>query len=320
MAKGWRRAAELLLSRSGIAGFAEGRRSPSVMILAYHNIVPTGEEPAGDVSLHIDQATFADHLDWLMERRAIVSLAEAMELVGGADSDLNADSDLGAGPPSEGAPRVVITFDDAYRGTMTAGMEELAKRGLPSTVFVPPGLLGAEGFWWDLLAPPGGRPLDAPLREHALRTLAGRTSDVMAWAADEGLPRQALPSHALPVTEEELSELGAGPGVTLGAHTWSHPNLARLAGQELDDELRRSRDWLRQRFDAYVDLLAYPYGLVGPEAEAAAARVFDGALLVDGGAAVVRGSPTGTPYRIPRVNVPRGLSLDGLALRLAGIR
>lgn len=305
MAEGWKKAVEGLLSRSGAAALAERRRRPQTVILAYHNIVPSGERAAGDLSLHIDQSGFGDHLDWLLERRKIVALEDAMR------------AREGGGQPD--AVEIVVTFDDAYRGTMTAGLEELSKRGLPSTVFVPPGLLGSEGFWWDRLAPAGGHPLDPDVRRHALQGLTGRTPEVLAWARTEGLSIQDLPEHARPVTEKELvSSLGAG--TTLGAHTWTHPNLTRLDEADVRQELGASRQWLMERTDRYRSWLAYPYGMVDDASEAVSADLFHGALLVAGGAAVVKGSPVGSAHRIPRINVPRGLSLDGLALRLAGIR
>ena len=305
MARGWKKVVEGLLSRSGAAGFAERRRWPLTVILAYHNIVPAGESAVGDVSLHIDQATFGDQLDWLLERGRIVGLGDA--LAEGGDRD-----------PSAGA-RIVITFDDAYRGTMTAGMEELSRRDLPSVVFVPTGLLGTEGFWWDRIAPVGGHPLDPAVRRHALQQLDGRTPEVLDWAGREGLPVQKLPAHARPVMAEELTD-SLAEGVTLGAHTATHPNLTRLGRGEIRRELQASQDWLTRRTDRYRSWLAYPYGMMDDATASVAGDIFDAALLVDGGAAVVEGVRVGSRLRIPRVNVPRGLSLDGLALRLAGIR
>lgn len=303
MARGWKRAVERIVTRAGVAGHVERARQPTVVVLAYHNIVPAGEPVAGDSSLHVDQAMFADHLDWLLDRRRIVSLEEAF-----AESE-----------PEPGGTRVVITFDDAYVGTLTAGAEELAKRGLPATVFVPPGLLGVDGFWWDVLAPPGGEPLDPGVRDHALTTLRGESARIIAWARSDGLPRNDLPAHARPA-EAHVVESGEHPsGLRFGAHTWSHPNLARLSRAEIDEELRKSKEWLDERTDRFTNWLAYPYGLLNGHAEASATALFDGAMLVAGGPSVRRGRKVGFPSRVPRVNVPRGLSIEGLALRIAGL-
>jgi peptidoglycan/xylan/chitin deacetylase (PgdA/CDA1 family) len=304
MARGWKRLAEVVLVRSGLAARAERLRCPSTLILAYHNVVPRGEEPVGDASLHVDQDVFADQLDFILEGRRVVALC---------DIETHAGND-----PSEA--RVVITFDDAYVGALSAGVEELAKRGLPATVFVPPGLLGSEGMWWDRLAPRGGGALKDEIRAYALGELQGKTEAIIAWARDRGLPLQTPPEHARPIHSDELRGRGTLPvGITLGPHTWSHPNLAALGSEEVEEELTKSRAWLKDHSDRYVDWLAYPYGLRNATVTEAAATLFEGALLISGGGAERGGRKPFPLHETPRVNVPRGLSLEGLALRLGGL-
>jgi peptidoglycan/xylan/chitin deacetylase (PgdA/CDA1 family) len=309
MASGWKRVAERLAARSGLTRAIARRRTPSVAILAYHNVVPTGEAPAGDVSLHVDQRTFAEQLDFLTEWGDVVELAA-----------LDAGSaDPAAAPAADAArPRLVVTFDDAYRGTMTAGLDELRARGLPATVFVPPGLLGEPAFWWDALAPRGGRPLAPQIRAHALGALQGRQARILDWAERERLPVGEMPEHARPVGEAELIESAVYEHVALGAHTWGHANLAAIGPDEAREEFQRSRSWLLECAPRYIDWLTYPYGLRTDETVALASDCYDGALLIDGGLARSRGA-SGHRHALPRINVPRGLTLEGLALRLAGL-
>jgi peptidoglycan/xylan/chitin deacetylase (PgdA/CDA1 family) len=106
--------------------------------------------------------------------------------------------------------------------------------------------------------------------------------------------------------------------VRFGAHTWSHPNLAALASTEVLGELSRSEEWLREQGVRYSNWLAYPYGLTNATVTAAAAARFDGALLISGGVAQTRGR-LGPTHSLPRVNVGRALTVDGLRLRLAGL-
>ncbi|MEX2048897.1 MAG: polysaccharide deacetylase family protein [Gemmatimonadota bacterium] len=306
MATGWKRTVERLAARSGLTRAWARLAVPSTAILAYHNIVPHGEPAAGDVSLHVDQRAFGDQLDFLLEWGDIVPL-----------DTLSSDTVSRAGRGAR-RPQIVVTFDDAYRGTMTAGVEELRARGVAGTVFVPPGLLGLHAFWWDTLAPAGGGPLADKVRDHALGPLAGRQGSILEWAVSERIPVSDIPEHACPCDEASLLRGASYEPLTLGAHTWSHPNLARVPLEESRNELLRCRSWLAERAPRYLDWLAYPYGLRTGETVALASEHFAGALLVDGGLARAHGK--GRPRReVPRINVPRGLTLEGLALRLAGL-
>ena len=214
-------------------------------------------------------------------------------------------------------PRAAITFDDAYRGALTLALPELARRGLPATVFVAPGLLGSSGCWWDLLAATDGSGLLASVRNHVLMELGGDNATALAWARSNALPIAALPAHAGIATEEELRTAAALPGIRLGAHTWSHCNLARVGAAAHDAELVRPLGWLRQRFERVVPWLAYPYGLSAPSSAGQALRAgYDRALRIDGGWI---SSVTTSAFVLPRLNVPAGVSPDGFVLRASGL-
>jgi len=48
---------------------------------------------------------------------------------------------------------VAVTFDDGYRDNLTVGKPHLEANGIPATVFLTTGVIGAEtAFWWDELA------------------------------------------------------------------------------------------------------------------------------------------------------------------------
>jgi hypothetical protein len=92
------------------------------LILAYHGIVPltAGDTVgAGERALYVRQSDFAAQLDMLSSVADVVPLASI-------DAATSA------------RPRVAITFDDAYQGAVTAGVDELVARALPATIFVAP--------------------------------------------------------------------------------------------------------------------------------------------------------------------------------------
>jgi len=299
---GLRRASEYALRRLG-AGLSRPRTRGATLVLAWHNVVPDLLQPVGDRSLHLSRSDFAAQLDLLQRWCDVVPLTAL------------------AAAPSHGArARAVITFDDASRGAVTLGVAELARRGLPATIFVAPGVLDGHTFWWDELAAavPGGA-VPTEVRQVALEAGQGRQAEALRLAATRGfLPRgDLLPDVARTATVAELQAAAATPGITLGSHSWSHPNLAAVNVAECEQELRDSLEWLRTRFPgAMVPWVAYPYGLESPAVQEAAARAgYVGGLLISGGW-LGRGAHPG--FATPRRNVPAGISADRFALILSG--
>ncbi|MGH7461872.1 MAG: polysaccharide deacetylase family protein, partial [Longimicrobiales bacterium] len=277
----------VLLGGAGVARLGRGWRKDTI-VFAYHNIVPDGGTAAGEQSLHLPQRAFAAQLDVLCRTHEVIPLAEVLRA-----------QRVGAG-----RPRAVITFDDAYRGAVTAGVEELAERQLPATIFVAPAFIPGRTFWWDVYAHDG--LLSTDLRQIALSEHEGRDGRVRAWAQRSGLGEVELPAHAHAASREELTAAAAVPGITLGSHTWSHCNLARVRLGDAEHELRASKAWLEERYDSAVPWLSYPYGSSTPEVEAVASELgFVGAVRIEGG--WVR-SGWKRPFALPRLNVASGLS------------
>jgi peptidoglycan/xylan/chitin deacetylase (PgdA/CDA1 family) len=273
-----------------------GRR----LVLAYHGIRPSGEAPAGERVLHLEQARFNEQLAVLSELTRVVPFAEI----------------LGPGAPGDDRPVVAVTWDDAYHGAITIGLDALASRGMPTTVFVSPGRLGGQAFWWDRLAMKHTGTVPAALREEALFDLGGDEERIARKFAGMA-PVGALPEWARSADEELLVRFGCRPGVTLASHSWSHPNLDAVDSTRLDEELVLPLRWLEERFPSSRPWLALPYGLGAAGIRQRASSLgYEAVLMIRGG-----WLPPGLldPIAIPRLNVPAGLSTDGFVLRLRGM-
>lgn len=293
-----KRPVEALMSSPPVGWMTQRRVQGKCLILVYHGIIPDGEAPAGQPALFVSQSDFANQLDVLAAEADVVSLEWIDQ-------------------PGNGRPRVAITIDDAYRGAVDVGVREIAARALPATIFVAPARLNNHVFWWDALLYGSGK-LDDKLRDHALRNLGGVDERVRAWAARAAIPaRDQVPAYARTATSAELCAALKFEGITLGSHTWSHPNLASLPMAEVVTEVRRSREWLRTEFgDKVIDWLAYPYGLESPAARAAVAEAsYAGALRIDGG---WHHAGEVSPFARPRFSVGARLTVAGLRLRLQG--
>jgi len=136
--------------------------------------------------------------------------------------------ELVAAPRRTGGPYVAITFDDGYADNRAHAMPLLVARGMTATFFVTAGFLERDD-----------------------RVMA-HLSEI--WHA----PRERLSS----LTWSDVGEL-LSAGMSIGSHTWSHRNLARLTSDEAEAELVRSREVLEQRLARPVRAIAYPWGKLG---------------------------------------------------------
>jgi peptidoglycan/xylan/chitin deacetylase (PgdA/CDA1 family) len=135
---------------------------------------------------------------------------------------------LVAGGRRADGPYVAITFDDGYADNHVHAMPRLSARGMTATFFVTAGFLE-------------------------------RDDEVMAHLSDVWLtPRERL--H--PLSWSQLRELRHA-GMSIGSHTWSHRNLARLSSADAQEDLRRSRELLEERLGEPVRAVAYPWGKLG---------------------------------------------------------
>jgi peptidoglycan/xylan/chitin deacetylase (PgdA/CDA1 family) len=116
---------------------------------------------------------------------------------------------------------VALTFDDAFENFVAVAAPLLAEWQLPVTLFVVPDQVGKDNAW-------GG------VRDPRVPTLP-----LADWTA--------------------LGRLAEG-GVTLGAHTRTHPHLTRLADAALAEELGGAQESIRRETGQAAAEVAYPYG------------------------------------------------------------
>ena len=95
-----------------------------------------------------------------------------------------------------------------------------------------------------------------------LRALPGEHDvlrEVSALCARHGVDESAI-CRELCMSWDELKAFAGDPLVTIGAHTITHPNLARQSEQTALNELRASRERIEAALGRPVLHLAYPYG------------------------------------------------------------
>jgi peptidoglycan/xylan/chitin deacetylase (PgdA/CDA1 family) len=108
-------------------------------------------------------------------------------------------------------------------------------------------------------------------------------------------------------------------GIEFGSHTVTHPMLSTLTDQELQDELRESKQRIEQELGRECYAFAYPNGKFGDygdrEKHALQAAGYRCALALNG--RLNRG--TMDRFELERVNIARGFDAPLLNARLTGL-
>ena len=140
------------------------------------------------------------------------------------------------------ANAAALTFDDGFSNFATEAAPRLHEWRLPATLFVVTGHVGRDNRW------------------------QGRTQ--------RGVP-------VMPLLDWEALGRLAESGVSLGAHTRTHPNLMAIGPDELEDEIAGSAAEMERRLGQRPAGLAYPYGAVDSRIAAVTARCFRWAVTTD---------------------------------------
>ncbi|MHB1128770.1 MAG: polysaccharide deacetylase family protein [Ilumatobacteraceae bacterium] len=82
-------------------------------------------------------------------------------------------------------------------------------------------------------------------------------------------PRFVLSGERQYLTVQSLHELARIPGVSIGAHGYSHRKLTKCTRSELDYELVASKQWIEDAIGMEVTTMAYPHGAVSAEVQRA---------------------------------------------------
>lgn len=277
-----------VLRRLSPAG-ANGRLS----ILIFHRVLAQADPLFPDLP---DATRFGAILDWLRAWFNILPLDDAVRR-------------LSAGALPERA--AVITFDDGYADNHAVALPELQRRGLPATFFIATGFLDGGRMWNDTVIESirgcrqAALELDAlGLGRMSLTTTQARREAIdrciahlkylptlpRAEAADALAARACVePPNDLMMTSEGVRALHRA-GMQIGAHTVTHPILARLSRDDARREMHDSRTRLEDIVGARIGLFAYPNGKPGDDYTDEHARMareigFDAALSTQAGAA-----------------------------------
>ncbi len=270
------------------------------VVLCYHNVLPQRNAgAAGDRAIHLALERFAEQINWLVRRYAVVSLAEFIARVR-------------AGRPLGGV--ATVTFDDAYAGVFVHAWPLLRDLGVPATVFVVAEAPEQRApFWWDhpdITHRTGPAP-----RERWLGDLAGDASRIASALALSPMMPGRVPDSHRPAGWDAITT-AASAGLDIGVHSATHRTLSRLDNAELEREIVGSRATIGARLGITPTFFAYPYGVWDVRVrDAVHAAGYRGAVTLDYGL-VTAGAD---PWALRRVNIPSGITLRAFEAWIAGL-
>ena len=180
-------------------------------------------------------------------------------------------------------PTVAITFDDGYADNFDYAFPLIQHFSVPATFFVCAGLVMRD-------------PL-VVARFRKLQRCDSKDVHPLSWS--------------------QLKQI-ASAGHKIGAHTYSHPNLATLDPRAVEVELAVSKAALEDRLGQEVSLMAYPFGkprvhFTRETADVVARCGYRAAATVASRAIRL----TDSPYAIPRIPVVRD-RIETLAQKVFG--
>jgi peptidoglycan/xylan/chitin deacetylase (PgdA/CDA1 family) len=252
----------LLRPLSRVAGYA--RRAATFPILAYHRVNDEGDPffPS------LPTGVFERHMEFVASAYVVLPLEELVERMVRNAVPRNA---------------MAITLDDGYRDNLTHAAPVLARYGLPATVFLATGFIGtAEVPWFDRVAfafkngrvttfrAPWGATVRLASRAERLSVLhetvtylKGLADDEMRHVVDQVVTALEIvdqpPFKNWMLSWDDVHAL-TGLGISIGAHTISHPILSRLAPERAWEEISGSRSMIAAACGFAPRAFAYPNG------------------------------------------------------------
>jgi peptidoglycan/xylan/chitin deacetylase (PgdA/CDA1 family) len=301
-------------------------RSSSIAIVAYHGLVREPPSVFNWCQLSVDE--FEKQIEFLSREYVVLPLDEIVDR-------LTRRAPL---------PRATacVTFDDGFRSVHTLASPILKRYQLPATVFLVTSLVGTDqpawpdeifemfvttsqnwinfgGTRWSLATPADrARTYVAVVEQLKVMDVVEKDKHVPKLTDQLGSKPVAPNSPLATLNWSEIEEMARGGLFQFGSHTHTHQILSRCSPERQTDELRISRDVLRERFGK-ADLFAYPNGRREDFAELTKKVLretgYRCALSTIPGLQPAKGDL----FEIRRVNVGADTSFDQFELRMVGL-
>ena len=238
-------------------------------ILIFHRVLP---EPDPIFPDEMDASHFDQIMGWIKTWFNVIPLDVAVDALKRRNLPARA---------------LAITFDDGYADNRTIALPILKRHDLSATFFIATGYLDGGRMWNDTVTEAirgcreshlelghiealAGSGLNAlPIgsvseKRTAIQTLLGQIKYLPARereAVSGSIADQCnvnLPNNLM-MTSEQVIEMRRA-GMLIGAHTVTHPILAKLQAFDVRKEISESKQLLESILEEEISLFAYPNG------------------------------------------------------------
>jgi len=239
----------------------------TLYVLIYHRVEEYGLHPYLDPALiSAVPAQFDAQMRLITEKYHPVSVEDVL-------SAIESQAPLPNNP-------VLVTVDDGYRDFKDVLLPIAKRYGIKPILFIPTAFVGQGLFWWDKLYIAISNctkdELPTPYGIFPVRTLEEKSQaigqlrqEVKALPFEQGMQfvNSIYAEHttkdfnppSITLTWDELRQLST-EGVTIAAHTHTHPLLSRITFEQACQEIRLSQETICREIGKALPIFAYPDG------------------------------------------------------------
>lgn len=254
------------LFRHALSLASPAGKNGQLSVFIFHRVLPKPDPLFPDEP---DAQHFEEQMEWVASWFNVLPLDQAIDKL--AQCSL----------PERAA---AITFDDGYADNYSTALPILQKFGLQATFFIATGFLDGGRMWNDtIIESIRNSPLSTldlsslNLGIHSLASLPEKQETIRSLIRQikyQSIPQrleltakitslaQSSPPTDLMMTTQEVIQLRRA-GMQIGAHTLSHPILAKIELAEARYEMQESKRFLEETLGERIRLFAYPNGKPG---------------------------------------------------------
>jgi len=153
---------------------------------------------------------------------------------------------------------VWITFDDGWKENIDNVIPIIAEYNIPVTFFISTDPVENGGvFWWSYVTKYGKKYLKTDNTIKKMRQISESRREGLIKQLEDRFSSRMIREA---MTIEDVKEIARLPQVDVGCHTVHHVMLPQCTDEELDYEIRSSKEKLESWIGKQVNYFSYPEG------------------------------------------------------------